>query len=191
MKLFPTIATLALLSVGSTAIAVPIQLETVGGADTLVDWASLSSSGDASERAFIAGYLGVSADSITYTHLSSAASGGESGAWDTVIGNDSLYAFDFGALSPALFLIRTGNGVGIDGITGTFSHFLYQNVNAQNYGVIDLSLFTRSQGQIEIDMISHVSTSGTATSVPEPATLGLFGLALAGIGFARRRAQKA
>jgi hypothetical protein len=189
MKLFPTIATVALLSVSSAALAVPIPIATVGGADNLVDWASLSNSSDASERAFIADYLNVAADSITYTHLSSAASGGTSGEWDSVIGNDSLYAFDFGAISPAYFLIRTGSGVGLDGLSGTFTHFLYQNVNALNYGVIDLSLFTRSRGQIEIGMVSHVSTSGSVTSVPEPATLGLFGLALAGVGFARRRVQ--
>jgi len=191
MKLIPTIATAALLSVGSTAFADPIQLSTVGGADNLVDWASLSTSSDAAERAFIAGYLGVSSDSITYTHLSSAESGGESGAWDTVIGNDALFAFDFGAISPAYFLIRTGSGVGLDGVTGTFTHFLYENVNALNYGVINLDLFTRSRGQVEIGMVSHVSTSGSTTSVPEPGTLGLFGLALAGVGFARRRTQKA
>ena len=187
MKLFPTIATVALLAVSSSALAVPIPIATVGGADTLVDWASLSSSGDAAERTFISNYLGVAADSITYTHLTSAQSGGGSGEWDTVIEDSSLFAFDFGSITPAYFLIKTGNGVGVEGETGTFTHFLFQNVNALNYGVIDLDLFTRNRGQVEIGMVSHVSTSGTTSSVPEPASLGLFGIALAGLGFARRR----
>ena len=191
MKSFASLATVALLACSSSAFADPIPLATVGGADTLVDWARLSNSSDASERNFIASYLGVSAASITYNHLSSGASGGESGAWDTVIEDGSLFAFDFGALTPAYFLIKTGNGVGVEGQSGTFTHFLFQNVTGLNYGVIDLDLFTRNRGQIEIGMVSHVSTSGTATSVPEPGTLGLLGLALAGLGLARRRKLQA
>jgi hypothetical protein len=186
MKPIVSIATVALLAASSSAFAIPIA--TVGTADTLVDWASLSKSSDAAERAFIADYLGVSADSLTYTHLSSAASGGESGAWQSVDGDSSLYAFNFGSVTPAYFLIKSGSGVGLPGETGTFTHFLFQNVGQLGYGVLDLDLFTRSQGNVEIGMVSHVSTTGT-TNVPEPATLTLFGAALAALGFARRRKQ--
>ena len=147
MKLVPTFATVALLAVSSSAFAVPVPIATVGGADTLVHWASLSNSSEASERAFIAGYLGVSADSLitTYSQLTEEESGGESGVWDTVIEDASLYAFNFGDVTPLYFLIKTGNGVGLPELAGTFTHFLYENVNALNYGVIDLGQFTRNQ----------------------------------------------
>lgn len=191
MKMFPTIAKVALLLVGSSALAAPVAYETVGGADNLVHWASLGNSGDATERAFIAGYLGVDPNSITYSHLSDGESGGKSGAWNTVTGHDSLYAFDFGSVTPAYFLIKVGGNVSLPGFTDTFTHFLFENVHALSYGVIDLSLFTRSKGKIEIGMVSHVSHSGTATSVPEPATLGVFGLGLMGLALVRRRKLKA
>lgn len=189
MKSYKSLATIALLALSSSAFAVPIPLGTVGGADTLVAHASLSNSSDASERAFIAGYLGITPAEVTYyNHLSGAESGGASGEWDTVIGDSSLYAFNFGDITPAYFLIRTGSGVGLPELPGTYTHFLYENVAALSYGVIDLDMFTRTHGRVEIAMVSHVSTAGDGgRSVPEPATLGLMGIALAGLGFAGRR----
>ena len=186
MKSFKTIATIALLALSSSAFAVPIPIATTGTADTLVDWAALSNSSDESEKAFFAAYLGVDPDTLTYDHL--ALSGGGDGAWDTVIEDPSLVAFNFQGFEPAYFLVRTGANVGLVGESGgPFTHYLFQNVSQLGYGVIDMDIFTRSRGQITVAMISHVSTVGGERSVPEPATLGLLGIALAGLGFAGRR----
>lgn len=182
MKISSALAGFALLGLASAASAVPIG--TTGGADSLLAWSNLDNSGIDAERQFIANYLGVSAGSLTYTQFPN--SDGEGDAWQSVDEDSSLYAFDFGALAPALFLIKTGNHVTLPGQEGTYDTFLFSNTVGVNWAVIDLDVFTRNRGEVEIEMVSHVGSTGT-TSVPEPATLGLLGLGLAGIGLARRQ----
>jgi hypothetical protein len=173
---------LALLAVSSAASAVSIGV--VGDADTLVDWTKLGDSNPVNEQQFIADYLHVDASTITYTQLPNSGSA----SWLTVDEDPSLYAFDFGGLSPALFVVKTGAKVGLPELSGTFDHFLFSNVGSTQFGVIDMDFFTRTSGNVEIGMVSHVGTSGTtSTGVPEPATMGLFGLALAAFGITRFR----
>jgi PEP-CTERM motif len=183
MKTLTGLLSITLLTVSSTTLAIPIA--TVGSVDTLVDWGNPGSS-DADEMQFIADYLLVDVNTITYTKL--AGSGGSGGLWSTVDEDSSLWAFDFGSLEPSLFLIKTGANVGLTGVIGTFDHYLFSNLSELDWGVIDSDIFTRSKGEVEIGMISHVSTSGTGTTtVPEPTTLSLLGLGLLVLGFGTRK----
>ena len=177
MKYVSYLSGIIFLAISSTVSAIPVL--TTGGADNLVDWGVLSNSGEHEEKQFIADYLGVSTLDISFSQL--GGSGGEDGAWMQVDEDPDLWAFDFEAANVELFIIRVGNGVGLvsDGTTDTFTHFLYENFN--QYGVIDLGIFDRTQGNVEILMVSHVGT------VPEPSIVWLLGSGLALIGLVRRR----
>ena len=180
------VATLTVL-VAPSAFALPIL--DVGGIDTLVDYGNVSPS-ESSQAEFIADYFDLAVEDVGYTKLQGALgdSSGEGGSWTQASDDPDVWYLDFSQFidfNPFAFLIKTGNHVQYQG--STYNTFLYTNSN--NYGVVDLSLFTRSKGNIEIEMISHVSTG--AVPVPEPATLSLFGAGLAGLGFLRRRKQKA
>jgi len=180
MKIYSRLIGLALLITSSTAFSIP--LATVGGADVLVDWDNLSNSGTSSETHFVADYLGVSPSSISYTQLS--GSGGSS--WMQVDEDSSLWAFDFGSLAPALFIVKTGAHVGVAGESGSYTHYLFENHGNLGFGVIDLDLFTRKRGSIEIAMVSHVGISGTS-DVPEPSAIALMSMGLLSFGFIGRK----
>jgi hypothetical protein len=167
----------------SKASALPV-LE-VGSVDSLVAWTTIGSSGDGAEAAFIAKYLGLDADDIAFEK----AKGSGDDGWEQVDGTTKLFSFDFtsaGIYEPSYYLVKTGSGVQYQG--ASYTHFLFQNLGSLEYAVIDLGLFTASRGKIEIDKVSHVSTAGGRTKVPEPGSLSLMLLGLASVAFGRRAA---
>lgn len=172
-----------LFSAGASAVAIT----DVGSYDTLLDSITqgepgLPSSGEGNEELWIESVLGFD---VTYTQLDGSSSGSN---WEMVTGIGAVagdYAFNFGMeFAPDYFLIKTGGGSGT-GVTDT--HFLYENNNSDNWAFLNLSDFGEGVSLDNVSVISHVGRTGGTVTVPEPGTLALLGLGLAGLGLSRRR----
>jgi hypothetical protein len=117
----------------------------------------------------------------------------------------SFDATVLGALPNALGIVWTDGGGtvtfsvydALDNLLGTVTGNTADN---NNYGGKDEDAFygfisdvgikritIGNPGAIEVDHLQYGLMNGTNTDVPEPGTLALFGLGLAGLGFTRRR----
>jgi len=176
--LFKKLSLIAAGLVMSTS-AWSIPLSSVGSIDTLIAQTTLGNSGSGTESGWIEGVLGTTIDNYTQTQVTASD-------WQKV--DDAplgTFAFELG--SPLdFYLIKIGNNSG-----ASSTHFLFQNIGDLNWAVVNLGLMGFNTKNIEnIGKFSHIG-SGPATSVPEPASLGLLGMGLVGVAVGARRRKRA
>lgn len=178
-----------LIAVSPAIWAIPIG--TTGGSDELVGQAYLSNSGSATEQDFLEEALGLDEGALDGQFIQEVeGSDGESGNWLQVEGGPAgsdLWAFDLSSVGFEVFgfLIKTGAGMMLADDINIYNTFAYLNnaVAGEQYAVIDLSIFGRDRGNVEIEVVSHVS-------VPEPSVLSLLGAGLIAVSLIGRRRRK-
>jgi hypothetical protein len=177
------------------AQALPLTINSgtivVGNVDTLIAWAQqgsteLPSSGDPKEIAWVNKETGEK-----YTLPADLVKTEETDPtwkpnWYAVDSQSGTYAFDFLTDTPDYFYLKIGNNT-----DGTYTHFLFQNIDSLNWGVITLNL-NLDGANLTIDnfgKLSHLGEVG-GNHAPEPATMILFGTGIVGLVGVYRRKRK-
>lgn len=145
----------------------------VGVQDTLLHAANLANSGEATELAWVQSFF----PDTEFTIKQDGLSGAE---WEQVNFGD-LWALPL-LSNPDYFLVKTGN-------TGTYTHYLFENLEDLSWAVISLA-DVNITGVVGVEKISHVSEYGGAP-VPEPGTFLLLGTGLLGLAIYGKRRRNA
>ncbi|WP_239031632.1 PEP-CTERM sorting domain-containing protein [Geomonas diazotrophica] len=169
-KMLLTVLVLGLLGVARPGFSYSLISDSaqVGGRDNLLQCADLSNSGQA-EIDWIQSFFPDASISLKQEDF-------QSGDWQKV---------DYGYLwalylstSPDYFLVKTGN-------TGTYTHYLFENLDDPSWAVISLS-DVNIRGVVGISKISHVDEIATAP-VPEPGTALLLATGFLGLAWYGKR----
>ncbi len=204
--LIPALALMVLAAITAPAVATPITITSsgtyygadVGSIDSLYGYGKTQNSGQSTETAFVNALT-----AETYIDFNKFCD--SSGACDGMLlytSTTGVYAIHLAA-APAFFMIKTGAGSSLSQ-TGTYActaghpggddceHFLFENLG--NTSFLVFSMTEMGFGATATGKISHIDSFGlTATSVPEPGILGMFGLGIGLVGLflgvRRRRFQ--
>jgi hypothetical protein len=155
-----------------SCIAMPadaISVSVVGSVDNFLASTKLSNSRIATEESWVSGILGYTAK-IDFRKNTTAGTG-----WELVNGSEDHWAHQL-STDPSYYLLKLGVGK-----SGADTHYLYENITALSWAVIDLSELLAGQNlDFNFGRISHISEiDGTTMDLSEP---GSFALLVIGFG---------